>query len=252
MKNRASKTVRALVCNCMLWLAVGCASNPPGGNSFGVDGNHTTLDASTAHTQDARAQSDAGGQGIGTGSPDATDGAVTTTDDMRDASQAAPDAQTDGAAPISCMLSAGLRFSRGGGFINTSLVADLSSVGALTFTYSSNGPNPTDRTCTPSLPACGSAGIDISEIAHDLAQPDVQTALGHSPAVAFGLAAADSGTFHLDDAAGHSFDVLSRDCPVGSPDTCKTPPAGVLKLMDDLEALQAQALKDPACATLMQ
>jgi hypothetical protein len=158
--------------------------------------------------------------------------------------------RAEASSPPSCELTETVRFGRGGGFINTTTTARLDPPGVLTITYQSSAG---EKSCSPPLPACGIEDLDLSDIVRDLADPDVQAVLREASPPLFGQAAADAGTFRFQDPAGHGFQFASADCSTASsPSSCTVPPQGIVRLVADLDALEALGLSDPACATLMQ
>jgi hypothetical protein len=109
---------------------------------------------------------------------------------------------------------------------------------------------PASAQCIPALPACHDAAkLDVSEVMVDLRHPDVQAALALSTPPFYGHDSrpVDGAAFQLLRADGRGF-LVGDACRAD--EACTPAPAGVQKLVDDLQALQAQQLLDPSCASI--
>jgi hypothetical protein len=104
--------------------------------------------------------------------------------------------------------------------------------------------------CVPALPACHDAAqLDASDVVVDLRHPDVQAALALSTPPFYGHDSrpVDGVAFQLLRADGRGF-LVGDACRAD--EACTPTPAGVQKLVDDLQALQGQQLLDPSCAAI--
>jgi hypothetical protein len=102
----------------------------------------------------------------------------------------------------------------------------------------------------PALPACGDATqIDVSDILRDLADPDVVLAMAMAtpPLYGFDQRPVDGTMFQVLRGDGHGF-LAGGSCDTGA--FCHGPvPAGIARLVSDLEALDQLQLADPSCAS---
>jgi hypothetical protein len=161
------------------------------------------------------------------------------------------DGATGSDASVSCTLSHTFIFGSGGGFINSQTTAQLSPTSGFQITTTQGGPQPTETSCMPPLPACGDANaIDLADIVADLAHADVVAALATTNAPLFGAAVLDAGVFLVTRDDGKSFSVAPGDCGTTLPPDCVPTPAGVAQLVADLSALEAAGVADAACAGL--
>lgn len=168
---------------------------------------------------------------------------------------AAPDLPSSADGP-SCALSTNLTFGPDGG---NAIYADVNRLTANSFTITRNyaaWANPdggSSASCSPPLPACGSAAVTIATINADLAQADVQSvwALPQTPTPLFG---SDSrpvdGTVYsiaLDD--GRKVWV-GEQCASPVMSSCRYIPTGLVQLVQDLQKLASAMLADAACKAL--
>jgi hypothetical protein len=108
------------------------------------------------------------------------------------------------------------------------------------------------RTCSPALPACGLTDqITVRNVVVDLADPAVKAALASPSNTTFGAAhwPADALTVSTD--AGNPIRI---GLPCGAPDAgaCRVIPPGLQRLRDDLQALAAAGVAQPACVELLK
>jgi hypothetical protein len=107
------------------------------------------------------------------------------------------------------------------------------------------------RTCTPALPACGLPDqITVRNVVVDLADPAVKAAFASPPDTTFGLGGwpPDALTISTDTAGP-----IRVGLPCGDPDAgpCRPIPPALQRLRDDLLALAAAGMAQPACAELL-
>jgi len=111
---------------------------------------------------------------------------------------------------------------------------------------------PVGDTCQPALPACGRAGVDVSDVMAAFRDPDVQTAFaqttGELSTLFFGVDTRPSGgeILMIGRKDGGGFPV-GAPCPAGVDAACRPIPAGVSRLVSVLRALDQQQLADPTC-----
>lgn len=169
-----------------------------------------------------------------------------------------PDAAlaADTATPA-CTLSSNLTFGHDGGMV---IYQDTNRLTSSTFSItrtSMRGVGPdgaTASTCSPKLPACGASGVvNVATINADLADAEVQVAF---------QSAQSSGTLYGTDprpADGTVYSIALDDgrrvlvggqCASPTMSSCRTIPAGLLRLTNDLMSLAAAMAADPACAGL--
>jgi hypothetical protein len=176
-------------------------------------------------------------------------------DAATDSSATGLDAATDTAPPTAgpaiCSLDATYTYGYDGGpsvfFTRTTLAPPASYERTTTIMNFAEPPGP--FICTPSLPTCGDGmRVDVSDIARDLADPDVvhAMAMGTPPVHGLDPRPTDGVIFQLIRADGHGF-LAGSSCETGQ--FCHGPvPAGIARLVADLEALDQQQLADPSCA----
>jgi len=152
--------------------------------------------------------------------------------------------------PRPCVLDATYRFGQTGGLVAYEDTSTLTPPGSYTRTRSPRFTDPPDITCSPALPACNSANLDVGDIMLDIASGDVAAALASATPPIYGEDARPyDGTifqFLRDDGRGF---LAGGACRAGA-SGCVDVPAGVAKLVADLGALDAQQLMDPSCAAL--
>jgi hypothetical protein len=111
------------------------------------------------------------------------------------------------------------------------------------------------NSCSVPLPTCNSpTTIDASDIIADIADAEVQLALSTAPRPVYGDRSASSApTFSFGDttgAASGGFSVLvGHECSTATA-TCEPTPAGVARLVADVNTVVSAALLDPSCASL--
>jgi hypothetical protein len=112
----------------------------------------------------------------------------------------------------------------------------------------------TTASCSPSLPSCGTAAaVSVATINADLADPEVQAlwSLPPDPVPLFGTDSRPSdGTVYsiaLDD--GRKV-LVGGQCASPAMSSCRTIPAGLLRLTQDLQELAAGMFADPVCKGL--
>jgi hypothetical protein len=106
------------------------------------------------------------------------------------------------------------------------------------------------RSCGAPLPTCDSPTVDVSDINADIADADVQRALMTAPRPIYGDRSASGGSAFTFGAASGGFSVVvGHECPMATP-TCEPTPAGVARLVADVNTVVSTALRDPSCASL--
>jgi hypothetical protein len=157
----------------------------------------------------------------------------------------------------SCALSANLTFGHDGG---NAPYADVNRLTATTFTITRNysrlvkPDGAASATCSPALPACGSATVTIATINADLANADVQDLWGlpQTPTPLFGRDTRPTdGTVYsiaLDD--GRKV-LVGEQCASPVMSSCRYIPAGLVQLVDDLKKLASAMLADAACKSIL-
>jgi hypothetical protein len=156
-----------------------------------------------------------------------------------------------------CALSANLTFGHDGG---NAISWDNNRLTASTFTitrdYSlrAGRDGATTASCSPSLPACGTAdAVSVATINADLADVDVQGlwSLPQNPVPLFGTDSRPvDGTVYsiaLDD--GRKV-LVGGQCASPAMSSCRTIPAGLVRLTQDLQKLATAMLADPVCKGL--
>ena len=110
--------------------------------------------------------------------------------------------------------------------------------------------DPISLSCAPPLPACDAAAIDVSDVMRDVADPDVQKALALATPPLYGTdpRPVDGNIFSFQRGDGRGF-LAGGQC-TGSGTSCVAIPAGIVRLVATLRALDEQQLKDASCASL--
>lgn len=171
-------------------------------------------------------------------------------DTAPDTAAPADAAITDGGQLI-CAFDATYAYGLNGGLVASTVQSMLTPPASYqhttTFVRVADPPGP--LSCTPALPACGDpARLDVSDIARDLADPDVVHALAMSAPPLYGLDSrpTDGQMFQLLRGDGRGF-LAGPTCDTG--EFCHGPvPSGIVRLVADLQALDQQQLPDPSCA----
>jgi hypothetical protein len=192
---------------------------------------HDTSGAESPAARDASAERDLGAAGMdATGSVDAS----------------GIDAST------ACALPTSLTFGVTGAFSAYSYVNKLDTSGILTITrvaagdLADAGPNPS---CSRPLPACGTAGmITVATLVSDLSDPDVGTGFAASSTPLYGRAVPDAGLYSVVRADGRGILVGWACDSVGA--ACQDIPAGVQRLITDLEDVSSTVIAAPECHAL--
>jgi hypothetical protein len=158
------------------------------------------------------------------------------------------------APTLVCSLTSALTFGSNGGRVSSQDSFALDTAGHLTVTrtYYGSMDGPTVRTCSPTLPACGTSGaINVSTIAQDLADPDVQFAFGLTLSHVYGVdnRPSDGTVWSITRASGENI-LVGTQCPSPDLDWCQSIPAGIQRLADDLRSLAFTAEASSACAGL--
>lgn len=150
-----------------------------------------------------------------------------------------------------CSFDASYTYGNVGGNATFSDAVTLSppAAFALTRTPVPSDANPDDSgSCAPILPACGSDGIDASDIMSDIDDPAVQSLLSMTTtrSVMLGSTAnPDDPRFFFQKSGTAGFFVGSHCLEADT--GCVPVPAAVSKLVADLTALTRQELLDPSC-----
>lgn len=173
-------------------------------------------------------------------------------DAATDSSAMPPDAASVDGGPVICAFDATYTYGPNGGLVVSTVQSALTPPAkyqhTTTFVHVADPPGP--LSCAPALPACGdSARIDVSEIARDLADPDVVSAMamGTPPLYGQDSRPTDGTMFQILRGDGHGF-LAGPTCYVA--ESCYGPvPSGIARLVADLQALDQQQLADPSCAT---
>jgi hypothetical protein len=170
--------------------------------------------------------------------------------DVADAGADTPDAPT-----LVCSLSSPLTFGYTGGNVLYETVYTLDGGARITATRNylrgiTDGP--TVRSCSPTLPTCGSAGVvSISTIAQDLTDADVQLAFGLTTSRVYGIDSRpwDGAIWSITRAGGGNI-LVGNPCPSPATSSCQPIPPGIQRLTDDLKSLAAAAVAAPECSGL--
>jgi hypothetical protein len=156
-----------------------------------------------------------------------------------------------------CTLLTVVTFGATGGMVMYEDQSTLAPTSGLTITRTYNGrgsssvDGATVRSCTPTLPTCGtSAVVSVSTIVADLAAADVQAAFVLPATPIFGMddRPVDGSVWSISLASGGSV-LVGRPCPAPM-NSCWSTPAGVQKLADDLKSLASAMAAQSACAGL--
>jgi hypothetical protein len=165
-------------------------------------------------------------------------------------SDANSDRNRDGAA---CDLSASYDYGDIGGLRISEDRSFLSPGNQYRHTRTSRlSPPGPELACSPALPACGAldaiTAYDIE--VHDLALPDVQSALAQATPPLYGhdWRPVDGTVFEFKRSDGRGF-LVGTSC-AGYPEPCTPPPPGIVQLEQRLLDLDAQQLADPTCQAL--
>jgi hypothetical protein len=165
-----------------------------------------------------------------------------------------PDAGFTADAPtLVCSLTSMLAFGSNGGMVSFQDSFTLDTSGHLTVTRLYNTSMVMLRTCSPTLPACGTSGVvSISTIAQDLTDADVQFAFGLTTSRDYGVVQGPSaGTvWSITTQASAGIILVGSPCPLPNMNSCQPIPAGIQRLADDLRSLAYTAEASPACAGL--
>jgi hypothetical protein len=168
-----------------------------------------------------------------------------------------PDASpaVDTAAPV-CTLSSNLTFGHDGGMV---IYQDTNRLTSTTFTITRSYmrgtvPDGAIASCSPKLPACGASGVvTVATINADLADAEVQAAWKTAQASGT-LYGTDQrpvdGTVYaiaLDD--GRKL-LVGGQCASPAMSSCRTIPAGLVRLRSDLDSLATAMAADPVCKGL--
>ena len=156
-----------------------------------------------------------------------------------------------------CALSANLTFGPDGG---NAIYRDVYRLTVSTFTITRNyslragRDGATTTTCSPILPACGSAAaVTVATINADLADPDVQPlwTLPQDPVPLFGedLRPVDGPIYSIALDTGHKV-LVGSQCASPAMNSCRYIPAGLARLTQDLQKLATSMMADPACKGL--
>ena len=154
-----------------------------------------------------------------------------------------------------CILPTAVTFGQTGGMVMYEDQYKLDPTTGLTITRNYNGrgsssvDGATVRTCTPTLPDCGSSSvISLSTIVSDLAAPDVQAAfvLGTTPIYGVDERPVDGPIWSIALASGAAI-LVGAPCPSPTMNSCRPTPAGVQKLADDLQSLAAAMVTQTPC-----
>jgi hypothetical protein len=110
----------------------------------------------------------------------------------------------------------------------------------------------TTASCSPSLPACGTAdAVSVATINADLADPDVQGlwSLPHDPLFGTDSRPVDGTVYSIALDDGHTV-LVGGQCAPPAMSSCRTIPAGLVRLTQDLQKLATAMLADPVCKGL--
>lgn len=177
--------------------------------------------------------------------------AMSPTDAATDSSASQQDTAVAPDGPVICAFDATYTYGPNGGLlantVQTTLTPPASYQHTTTFVHFADPPAP--LSCSPALPACADgARIDVSDIARDLADPDVVHAMAMTTPPLYGQDSrpTDGQMFQILRGDGHGF-LAGPTCY--TTEFCNGPvPAGIVRLVADLQALDQQQLADPSCA----
>jgi hypothetical protein len=161
----------------------------------------------------------------------------------------------DAAAPV-CSLPYSLTFGSSGGMVLYQDGYSLDGGGHMTvtrtYTLRAGMDGPQVRSCSPTLPACGTPGVvSISTIAQDLTSTDVQAAFALTTSHVYGVdnRPVDGTVWSIARASGGNI-LVGSPCPSPVMSSCQPIPPGIQRLADDLKSLSAAVAASPACAGL--
>jgi len=158
----------------------------------------------------------------------------------------------DAGAPMACTLDTTYEFGPNGGLVAYVVRASLMANGAFSYTRKDVRSDVTElpASCDPALPACGTTtAIDISDIAADLTDADVQAGFAAATPPIYGRDSrpVDGQVFEIKRATGGTL-FVGDECPSPTLSSCRPIPAGVAKLAADLRGLIEQQIADPSCS----
>jgi hypothetical protein len=110
----------------------------------------------------------------------------------------------------------------------------------------------TVRSCSPTLPACGTPGVvSISTIAQDLTSTDVQAAFALTTSHVYGVdnRPGDGTVWSITRASGGNI-LVGSPCPSPVMNSCQPISPGIQLLADDLKSLAAAVAGSPPCSGL--
>jgi len=277
MKNTANRFLLALSV-----LAGMCASScnsggngrrdavAPGPDALAPDGSAIPVADAPSQGADA-APPDAGGpadssaadahaaaDGRATDTPASVDEALADARGSADGVPAEAGLATDAPAAdavVECVVPVTLTFGYEGGNGLYRDVNTLDPPATLTVTRIPNGGRAGDAgvtSCSQALPACGTAGaVTAATLLADLAEPDVQAvfAAATSPFYGVDMRPVDGPAYSVARSDGHSI-LVGAPCPASDAGSCLAIPAGVQRLVDDLQSLASAARAAPACQGL--
>ena len=152
-----------------------------------------------------------------------------------------------------CALDTTYRYGETGGLVAYVNETTLTPPGGYVHDRTSVITDPPDTSCAPALPPCNVDGaVDVADIMRDVADTDAQDALAMASPPTYGRDARtfDGTIFQFIRADGHGF-LAGDDCGLTTgPGGCVALPAGIVRLVADLRALDQQQLQDPSCAAL--
>jgi hypothetical protein len=154
----------------------------------------------------------------------------------------------DAGAPV-CAFDTTYRYGDGGGHVIYEDRTTLTPPSSYQRTRNPVQTDPPSYACSPALPACNSAAIDVSDVMRDLADADVQKALAMATPPIYGRdqRPVDGNIFSFLRNDGRGFLAGS---PCNGAAACVEIPPGVANLLQTLRALDDQQLKDASCAAL--
>jgi hypothetical protein len=198
-------------------------------------------------TSSTALSADSGADGV---PPSSTDGGADRDHPAGDVGNVADLGHAD--ADPGCTLPATFHYGPDGGLVAFHQETILSPAASYQRIRTSPGlPEAPELSCSPALPACGdSTLLDISDVLRDLADTDVVAALAMSTPPLYGLDSrpTDGTMYQVLRADGHGF-LAGPACTTG--EFCHgAVPAGIMRLVTDLQALDQQQLADPSCSAL--
>jgi hypothetical protein len=161
----------------------------------------------------------------------------------------------DTATPV-CSLPYSLSFGSSGGMVLYQDGYSLDGGGHMTvtrtYTLRAGMDGPQVRSCSPTLPACGTPGaVSISTIAQDLTSTDVQAAFALTTSHVYGVdnRPVDGTVWSITRASGGNI-LVGSPCPSPVMNSCQPIPPGIQLLADDLKSLAAAVAGSPPCSGL--